>query len=102
MKNIKEIIATMHDRVGRFYAPVRSLREMHKPKVKTPWRPCTNIMLDVDESANRSLTAEYNIRSVPTLIIFANGEQRWRQSGVTSSAKLAKLLTEYGEKAIAK
>lgn len=57
-------------------------------------------MLDIDDATNRRLTAEYNIRSVPTLIIFSNGEQRWRQSGVVSANKLIRLLEEYEQERI--
>lgn len=38
------------------------------------------IKIDVDR--NPDLSAEYQIRSVPTLIIFKNGEPQWRASGL--------------------
>ena len=38
------------------------------------------IKIDVDQ--NPALSAEYQIRSVPTLIIFKNGEPQWRASGL--------------------
>lgn len=38
------------------------------------------IKVDVDRAPD--LSAEYQIRSVPTLIIFKNGEPQWRASGL--------------------
>jgi thioredoxin len=46
--------------------------------------------LNVDE--NVSVTSRYNIRSIPTLLIFKNGEIKDQLVGTTSKANLAKLL----------
>ena len=48
------------------------------------------IKIDVDQ--NQQVAAQYQVRSVPTLIIFKNGEIKWRQSGVFPSAELNKIL----------
>lgn len=42
--------------------------------------------IDVDQ--NPGLAAQYNVRSVPTLMIFKNGKMHWRQAGVQSKATL--------------
>ena len=55
------------------------------------------IQLDIDDKTNTSLVQLYNIRSVPTLMIFKNGEVLWRQSGMVSSYKLEELLMKYGK-----
>ena len=44
------------------------------------------IKIDVDK--NQSLAAKYQVRGVPTLMIFKNGTQVWRQSGVVQAAEL--------------
>jgi len=46
--------------------------------------------LNVDE--NQSVTSRYNIRSIPTLLVFKNGEIKEQIVGTTSKDNLAKLL----------
>lgn len=50
------------------------------------------IKIDVDQ--NQSVAAKYQVRSVPTLIIFKNGQIRWRQAGVFPTDELERLLKE--------
>lgn len=38
------------------------------------------IKIDVDK--NQQLAAQYQVRGVPTMILFQKGKQLWRQSGV--------------------
>ena len=52
-------------------------------------------ILKVDIDKNERLAAVYNVRSVPTLMIFQNGEMKWRTSGVQSAAALAQELEKY-------
>jgi thioredoxin 1 len=50
------------------------------------------IKIDVDQ--NSEIASRYNIQSVPTLIVFKNGRQIWRQSGVVSKNQLYNVLTQ--------
>lgn len=50
------------------------------------------IKIDVDK--NPQAVAAYQVRGIPTLIIFKNGEIRWRQSGVFPANELERLLNE--------
>lgn len=51
------------------------------------------IQIDIDKE--KELATRFRIQSVPTLIIFKNGKQQWRQSGVISAHALMQLLKEY-------
>lgn len=50
------------------------------------------IKIDVDK--NQQIAAQYQVRGVPTMILFQNGKQLWRQSGVLSASDLIKVIVE--------
>jgi thioredoxin 1 len=50
------------------------------------------IKIDVDK--NPQAASAYQVRSVPTLILFKNGKPLWRQSGVVPAKELERLIKE--------
>ena len=52
----------------------------------------TIIKIDVDK--NQAIAAQYHVRGVPTMLLFQNGKQLWRQSGVVSKEELIKIIVE--------
>lgn len=51
------------------------------------------VKIDVDK--NQPLAQEYQVRGVPTLILFKNGQQLWRQSGVVPKSDLVQLVRSH-------
>ena len=51
------------------------------------------VKIDVDK--NPGVAAKYQVRGVPTLMIFNSGELLWRQSGVYSAHDLQAILNQY-------
>jgi thioredoxin 1 len=51
------------------------------------------IKIDVDK--NESLAAKFQVRGVPTLVLFKNGEQKWRQSGLVPKKELIQILQSH-------
>ncbi len=49
-------------------------------------------IIKVDVDNNPQAAREYNIQGVPTLILFKQGKQIWRQSGVVPKKELVQLL----------
>jgi thioredoxin 1 len=52
----------------------------------------TIIKVDVDK--NQQAAAAYNVRGVPTLILFKKGKIVWRQSGVVPTQEIVRVFKE--------
>ncbi|MCF2594129.1 thioredoxin [Bacteroides caecigallinarum] len=62
---------------------LKQVKDMQGDKVRI-------VKVDVDK--NNALAMQYSIQSVPTLMIFKNGKQLWRQSGVINASELNKIV----------
>jgi len=51
------------------------------------------IKIDIDK--NTALANQYNVRSVPTLAVFRDGQVKWMQAGVRQLAELKSLIQQY-------
>jgi thioredoxin 1 len=51
------------------------------------------IKIDVDK--NQSVAATYQVKGVPTLILFKEGKQVWRQSGVLQANQLVQIINNH-------
>ncbi|SHI95461.1 thioredoxin [Mesonia phycicola] len=54
------------------------------------------VKIDVDK--NQNLASKYQVRGVPTMILFKEGKQVWRESGVLSKQNLISIINEKGNK----
>jgi thioredoxin 1 len=52
----------------------------------------TIIKIDVDK--NQEMAQKYQVRGVPTLILFQEGKQLWRQSGVLTKEEIIKIILD--------
>ena len=52
----------------------------------------TIIKIDVDK--NQELAQKYQVRGVPTMMLFQEGKQLWRQSGVMTKEEIKKIILE--------
>lgn len=50
------------------------------------------LILKVDVDKNPEAAAAYQVRGVPTLILFKKGQVLWKQSGVVPAAELSRLI----------
>ncbi len=51
------------------------------------------IKIDIDK--NQAIAQRYNVRGVPTLVLFKEGQIVWRQSGVQTKAQLVDVITQH-------
>ncbi|MEZ7504477.1 thioredoxin [Flavobacterium sp. Arc2] len=54
------------------------------------------IKIDVDK--NQQIASQYQVRGVPTMILFQEGKQLWRQSGVLDKSEIIKVILEKSNK----
>ena len=52
-------------------------------------------IVKVDVDKHKEIATYYQIQSVPTLMIFKDGKQLWRQSGVMRANDLSTILAQY-------
>ncbi len=52
-------------------------------------------VLKIDVDKNQQAATAYQVRGVPTLILFKNGQQLWRQSGVIDANQLVQIINQH-------
>ncbi len=52
-------------------------------------------VLKIDVDKNPAVAQTYRIQGVPTLILFQNGQLKWRQSGVVQKKQLEEVVNKY-------
>jgi len=82
--NFKDIVNSQEvvlvDFFGTWCGPCQTLMPILK-QVKDELGDTIKIVkIDIDK--NRELATQYQVRSVPTMILFKDGAPKWRQSGV--------------------
>ena len=51
------------------------------------------VKIDVDK--NQSLASTYQVKGVPTMLLFKNGKQVWRQSGVLQKNDIVRVVRQH-------
>ena len=97
MNKFQDIIAGDTPVLVGFFAEWCGPCKMMKPVLEELKKKMGNkiIILKIDIDKNISLSSEYRIQSVPTLVLWKQGEIIWRQSGALSLNELEQVLSSY-------
>lgn len=97
MNKFQDIIAGDTPVLVDFFAEWCCPCKMMKPVLEELKKKMGNkiIILKIDIDKNISLSSEYRIQSVPTLVLWKQGEIIWRQSGALSLNELEQILSSY-------
>jgi thioredoxin 1 len=97
MKSFKEIINQDKPVLVDFFAtwcgPCKTMGPILENVKKKMGDNATILKIDVDK--NQKLASELNISGVPTLMIYKNGKQVWRQSGVVDANTIQQKLVSF-------
>lgn len=95
--NFNALIQSKRPVLVDFYAdwcgPCKMQSPILKELAQTIGEKAKIIKIDVDK--NQALAQRYQVRGVPTLILFKNGEILWRRSGVADKAQLTDLIHKH-------
>ena len=97
MKDFNTIIASDKPVLVDFFAewcgPCKMMKPILEELKEMVKEEATIIKIDVDK--NQALAMQYGIQSVPTLMIFKNGEMLWRPAGVMRAPMLKEVIDNY-------
>ena len=94
METFKDLISSTTPVLVDFYADwCQPCKTMSSILVKVKEAQADSIrIIKVNVDKNRNTALKYSIQTIPTLMIFKDGKQLWRQSGVISLNELNKII----------
>jgi thioredoxin 1 len=93
--HLSELVSDTDVVLVDFYADWCGPCKMLEPTVESIAANTAAAVAKVDVDANQDLAAQYGVRSVPTLVLFADGEAVEQVVGVKDESTLTELVGRY-------
>lgn len=97
MSKFSEIINKEQPVLVDFYAdwcgPCQTMMPILEEVKKELGKSISIIKINIDK--NQSIATRFQVRGVPTFMLYKKGEQVWRQSGLIQKSELLQLLKKY-------
>ena len=97
MEKLSDIIQSSQLTLVDFYetwcGPCRMMHPVLEQLKKELGDSIRIVKVDVDK--NEAVAMQMRIQSVPTLMIFKEGEMKWRQSGAMPSSELKRVIAQF-------
>lgn len=97
MSNFSQLInkdkPVLIDFFAEWCGPCKMMSPILKDVKKELGESISILKIDVDK--NQGLAAKYQVRGVPTMMLFKNGKQLWRQSGLLQKDEIIKVVSSH-------
>ena len=92
---IKSDTPTLVDFFAEWCGPCKTMKPILETLKAKMGDKVKILKVDVDKSPQAANA--YKVQGIPTLILFQNGEIKWRQAGVVNAIELEKIITYQSE-----